>query len=55
MDQLDRAISPLKQVLDQDSQLDALQAILDGLVLKYNTKISALKNSTNADYTGTSQ
>ncbi|XP_056441044.1 laminin subunit beta-3-like isoform X1 [Gadus chalcogrammus] len=52
MDQLDGAISPLKQVPGQDSKLDALQAMLDGLVLKYHAKNSALKNTTNADYTG---
>ena len=33
VDQLDGAISPLDQGPGQDSQLDALQAILDGLVL----------------------
>ena len=54
LDNLDGAISPLDQGPGQDSQLDALRAILDGLVLKYNAKNSAMKNTTNADYTGTS-
>ncbi|CAL8340721.1 unnamed protein product [Lota lota] len=52
MDQLDGDISPLHQGPDLGLQLDALQAILDGLVLQYNAKNSAVKNPTDTNYTG---
>ncbi|KAJ3601988.1 hypothetical protein NHX12_029749 [Muraenolepis orangiensis] len=52
MKKLDGAISPLKQVPGLDLQLDALQALLDGLVLQYNAKNSAFKNAVKPDHTG---
>ncbi|KAK0139233.1 Laminin subunit beta-3 [Merluccius polli] len=52
MEQLDGSISPLIQVPGQGLQLEALQAMLDSLVLQYNAKNSALMNSQNANYTG---
>ena len=55
MEQLGGSISPLIQVPGQGLQLDALQAMLDSLVLQYNAKNSAVTNSQNANYTGKSQ
>ncbi|KAG7279594.1 hypothetical protein CRUP_011687 [Coryphaenoides rupestris] len=52
IEQLDRAIAPLKHLPGQGSQLDALQALLDALLLQYNAKHSAVKNSMNANNTG---
>lgn len=55
VDQVDGAISPLKQVPGQGLELEVLQALLDGLVLQYNAKNSAVKNSINPNNTGKSQ
>ncbi|CAB1315349.1 unnamed protein product [Coregonus sp. 'balchen'] len=52
LDQVDGDLSPQGRAPELGSQLDELQALLDGLGLVYNTKRDALRNSVNPNYAG---
>ncbi|KAM9522760.1 laminin subunit beta-3 isoform 1-T2 [Salvelinus alpinus] len=52
LDQVDGDLSPQGRAPELGTQLDELQALLDGLGLVYNTKRDALRNSVNSNNAG---
>uniref|UniRef100_A0A4W5MRY1 Laminin EGF-like domain-containing protein n=1 Tax=Hucho hucho TaxID=62062 RepID=A0A4W5MRY1_9TELE len=52
LDQVDGDLSPQSRAPELGTQLDELQALLDGLGLVYNTKRDALRNSVNSNNAG---
>ncbi|KAM7402795.1 hypothetical protein PAMP_018006 [Pampus punctatissimus] len=52
VDKVNNNLSPLDRIPGLDSELDKLQALLDGLSVKYNAKKDAITNSINTNNAG---